>query len=203
MNIFEFRDGLVKDYSGYIKSFIHIRDARVRDCVQRELDNGVLWPDPLIQLNPSFEPGQWVDELVEQGILHKECSRIFLVDKTEADSNGKPLRLHKHQADAICAAKTNDNYVLTTGTGSGKSLAYIIPIVDHILRRGPGRGIQAIVVYPMNALANSQHGELTKFLCHSYPAGKPPVTFERHTGQEKDEERNRIMDFANRDHAKL
>ena len=56
------------------------------------------------------------------------------------------------------------SYVLTTGTGSGKSLAYIVPIVDHVLRARPGKGIQAIVVYPMNALANSQAGELEKFL---------------------------------------
>jgi ATP-dependent helicase YprA (DUF1998 family) len=50
--------------------------------------------------------------------------------------------------------------VLTTGTGSGKSLSYIVPIVDRILRQGGGDGIKAIVIYPMNALANSQAGEL-------------------------------------------
>ena len=70
----------------------------------------------------------------------------------------------------------------------GKSLAYIVPIVNHVLRRGSGKGIQAIVVYPMNALANSQHGELEKFLCHSYAEGKSPVTFARYTGQETDDE---------------
>ena len=76
-------------------------------------------------------------------------------------------------------AQTGVNYVLTTGTGSGKSLAYIVPIVDHVLRRGSGRGVQAIVVYPMNALANSQEGELTKFLKLGYPDGQGPVTFAR------------------------
>jgi len=101
--------------------------------------------------------------------------------------------LHKHQEDAIRTAQGRHNYVLTTGTGSGKSLAYIIPIVDHVLRRGNGRGIQAIVVYPMNALANSQMGELKKFLKLGYPDGRGPVTFERYTGQESDEEKKRIM----------
>src|SRR6185437_12487650 len=85
------------------------------------------------------------------------------------------------------------NYVLTTGTGSGKSLAYIVPIVDHVLRRGSGKGIQAIIVYPMNALANSQVGELNKFLCRGYPVGHSPVTFRRYTGQESDEERKEII----------
>jgi len=51
--------------------------------------------------------------------------------------------------------------VLTTGTGSGKSLAYIIPIENYILNNGTGNGIKAIIVYPINALANSQFGELT------------------------------------------
>lgn len=50
--------------------------------------------------------------------------------------------------------------MVTTGTGSGKSLTQIVPIVDHVLRNGTGRGVQAIIVYPMNALANSQLGEL-------------------------------------------
>jgi ATP-dependent helicase YprA (DUF1998 family) len=54
------------------------------------------------------------------------------------------------------SGQVEDPYVLSTGTGSGKSLAYIVPIVDHILRQGLGQGIKAIIVYPMNALANSQ-----------------------------------------------
>ena len=79
--------------------------------------------------------------------------------------------------------------MLTTGTGSGKSLAYMIPIVDHVLRAGSGRGVQALVVYPMNALANSQIGELAKFL------GEPdssPVSYARYTGQESEQQREQI-----------
>ena len=87
-------------------------------------------------------------------------------------------------------------FVLTTGTGSGKSLAYIIPIVDRVLAAkaaGTYRpGIKAIVVYPMNALANSQLRELQKFLTIGYPEG-PPVTFDRYTGQESAEDRARII----------
>src|SRR5207245_8188196 len=122
-----------------------------------------------------------------------ECARVLRKDKSEDDGLGRPLRLHRHQSEAIAIARKGASYVLTTGTGSGKSLAYIVPIVDHVLRHGSGRGIQAIVVYPMNALANSQEKELTKFLKDGFPDRRGPVTFERYTGQESDERKNQIV----------
>ncbi len=192
MNIFDFRRRLVDDYAGYTRGFIHVREPRLRDFVNRQLEEGVLWPEPLIQLNPAFEPGESIDELVSRRELHPECSRIFR-RKPRPDSAGDPLRLHRHQSEAIRVARTGLPYVLTTGTGSGKSLAYIVPVVDHVLRRGSGQGIQAIIVYPMNALANSQRGELEKFLCHGYPQGQAPVRFARYTGQESFDERKQVQ----------
>lgn len=192
MNIFAFRSQVIADYAAYMRSFIHIRNPRIHAFVEGQLQAGVLWPDPLIQLNPAFEPGETIDQLVAQGILHPECGKVFRI-KPEPHSSGCPLRLHRHQSEAIRIAQRGEPYVLTTGTGSGKSLAYIVPIVDFVLRRGSGRGIQAIVVYPMNTLANSQQGELRKFLCHGYPDGRGPVTFERYTGQESNADRERIL----------
>jgi ATP-dependent helicase YprA (DUF1998 family)/very-short-patch-repair endonuclease len=189
MDVFDLRDCLIGDYSRFVKSFIRIRDARIADHVNRELQAGVLWPDPLIQLNPSFEPGGSIPEIVNQGILHRECGKIFAL---KGEEPVQPLRLHMHQLDAIEAARTGDSYILTTGTGSGKSLAYIIPIVDFVLRNGSGQGIKAIVVYPMNALANSQSQELDKFINLGYPDNKGRVRFARFTGQETEEERHEI-----------
>jgi len=192
MNVFDLRNRLVDDYSSYTQSFIKISDARIAKKVDSELSAGAFWPEPLLQLNPTFLPGGTIDELVSHGILHAECSRIFRIDKSDTDHAGKPLLLHTHQREAILKAKENKSYVLTSGTGSGKSLTYIVPIVDHVLRNGSGRGIQAIVVYPMNALANSQEEELKKFLEKGYPEGNPPVRFARYTGQEKGAEREAI-----------
>jgi ATP-dependent helicase YprA (DUF1998 family)/very-short-patch-repair endonuclease len=192
VNVFELNRHLIYDYSSYIRSFIQIRDDKINEYVKNSLEEGLLWPEPLIQLNPSFESGEWIDELVYNNILHPECSTIFRIKKSQQEE-GKPLRLYRHQVDAIKAAKAGDNYVLTTGTGSGKSLAYIVPIVDYVLRHGSGRGIQAIVIYPMNALANSQYLELEKFLSHGYPEGQRPVTFNKYTGQESDEQKEQII----------
>jgi len=193
MNIFDFRDQLIDDYASYINSFIQIRDPQINQYVQQKLRDGVLWPEPLIQLNPLFAPGASIDELVAQSVLHPGCARIFRRDKSADDDRGRPLRLHQHQSEAIRVARGGASYVLTTGTGSGKSLAYIVPIVDYVLRHGSGRGIRAIVVYPMNALANSQVKELEKFLLPATRGDKALVTFARYTGQESEEERQRII----------
>jgi ATP-dependent helicase YprA (DUF1998 family)/very-short-patch-repair endonuclease len=193
MNVFSLRDQLVKEYSEYISSFIQIRDQRIKEHVDQQLSGGLLWPDALIQLNPAFEYShQSLEELVDEGVLHKACKIIFR-RKSENPEANEPLKLFRHQEDAIRVAQTGKNYVLTTGTGSGKSLAYIIPIVDYVLKNGSGKGIQAIIVYPMNALANSQKGELEKFINLGFPDHKGPVTFERYTGQESDEEKQQIM----------
>jgi len=193
MDIFSFRDHLIDDYSSYVQSFIQIRNPQIQSYVQGQLKRGVLWPDPLIQLSPLFESGASIDALVAEGVLHPECGRVFRVGKTADGSQGRSLLLHKHQDEAIRVAQSGASYVLTTGTGSGKSLAYMVPLVDAILRNGTNRGVQAIVVYPMNALANSQRQELEKFLTLGYASGKSPITFARYTGQEKPEERERIL----------
>ena len=172
MNVFELRDRLVADYADYTRSFLQVRDAHIEKLVDDELNAGLLWPEPLIQLNPAYEPGGLVDELIEAGTLHPGNAKIFRRSK-DVDGTGLGLRLHRHQVEAIEAARRNENYVLTTGTGSGKSLAYMIPIVDSVLRE-PGPGIKAIVVYPMNALANSQENELAKFLKLGFPNQKGP-----------------------------
>ena len=80
MTIFEFRNWLIGDYAYYIQSFIQIRDPQIRTYVQQKLQEGVLWPEPLIQLNPFFAHGELIDELVTQGLLHRECARIFRKD---------------------------------------------------------------------------------------------------------------------------
>jgi superfamily II DNA/RNA helicase/very-short-patch-repair endonuclease len=191
MNIFEFRNKLIEDYVSYVKSFIHISDEKIRNHVEDELEKKqVLSPEPLIQLNPLFEDGASVDELVRHGVLHRDCAHIFRRDK-KGDEPGLPLHLYKHQEDAIGEARKGHSYVLTTGTGSGKSLTYIIPIVDQILRAGThGRGIQAIIVYPMNALVNSQAKALENYL----PIGNSLVSFEQYTGQETKAEKASIID---------
>lgn len=195
MDVFEFRDRLVKDYSDFSRSFIQPKAEDIKTFLDQEYGKGRYWPSPLIQINPSYVTAGNVDSLAAEGVLTRETAQIFRFGKT-ASSPGVPATLYKHQREAIDCCQRLEPYVLTTGTGSGKSLSYFIPIVDAIIRQkvsNPEKRIRAIIIYPMNALANSQREELEKFLS-DFPADRRPVTYARYTGQESHEEREKIKD---------
>ncbi|MEX2982273.1 protein kinase [Streptomyces sp. C36] len=200
MDVFGVHRALIDEYRDFTKGGTVIRDDRIAAFVEDDLNDKSQWPDPWLSLNPFFKSGGTVEELSRRGVLHEECARIFQANKTEHGTipDGRPLTLHQHQSEAVEAARTRASYVLTTGTGSGKSLAYIVPIVNKVLHDRDAEGsnaakkVRAIIVYPMNALANSQLRELEKYLRDGYPAGREPVTFARYTGQEDDEKRKEI-----------
>src|SRR5437879_5349227 len=131
MDVFEVHQQLIGDYREFTSGAVNVRDQRIADHVRAGLDEGDQWPNPWLSLNPSFASGGSIPDLVQAGLLHPECERIFRIGKLEDSLEGSPLTLHQHQREAVEAARTGDSYVLTTGTGSGKSLAYIIPIVDQ------------------------------------------------------------------------
>ena len=116
MDVFDLRNRLVDDYANYTRSFIKIADSRIKAYVDQKLQEGVLWPEPLLQLNPTFFPGGTIDDLVADGTLHPECARVFRIHKTDAHVAGQPLQLHTHQVDAIRQAQQGRSYVLTSGT---------------------------------------------------------------------------------------
>src|SRR5262245_2398555 len=111
MDVFSLRKQLTQDYANYASGFIQIKNNQIRNTVEATLGEGIFWPDPLIQLNPTFQSGGTVDQLVAQQILHPECSRIFRKGKTQGES--KPLQFHQHQRDAILTAQAGENYILT------------------------------------------------------------------------------------------
>jgi len=197
-DIFSLRDALVDDYKSFTGSFVQPRDEGISAFLERRLAAADQWPDPWLSLNPSFATGGTPGQLAAAGPLDQGCEPIFQVKENPDDPRHAPIIFHRHQRDAIEAARSDKSYVMTTGTGSGKLLGYIVPIVDRVVReRSTSKpGVKAIVVYPMNALANSQVEELRKFLCFGFSPQEKPVSFARYTGQERPDERQKIL--ANR-----
>jgi hypothetical protein len=71
MDVFRLRDRLVSDYASYTRNFIKIADPRISARVESDLNAGAFWPEPLLQLNPTFFPGGTIDDLARQGVLHR------------------------------------------------------------------------------------------------------------------------------------
>jgi superfamily II DNA/RNA helicase len=193
MDVFRVHRQLIDDYRSFTTSAVDPSDPRIQQHVQDELAEGKQWPEPWLSLNPMFATGGSIDDLVAEGLLQPECANIFRPKNHMDDDGTQSITLHRHQREAVEIARSGKSYVLTTGTGSGKSLAYIVPIVDRVLSQPREVGVKAIIVYPMNALANSQVGELEKFLRFGYGEGNEPVTFARYTGQEESERREAIL----------
>jgi DEAD/DEAH box helicase len=188
MNVFELDEALVNDYERFARSFTQIRASDIRTHVEALYASDRFWPEPLVSINPRFERGASIDQLVGAGSLHEATAQVFSTD-------GEPLSLYRHQAQAIAKATAGQSFVVTTGTGSGKSLCFFIPIIDAAIRgRASGKPARtrAIVIYPVNALANSQREEIDKFIKQSGLPDHLRPTFARCTGQESPEERERI-----------
>jgi Lhr-like helicase len=179
---------LVEDYERFARSFTPIRAADIREQVDRVYASGRFWPEPIISINPHFQSGDSLTQLVAEGKLDPRTEKVFQIDN-------QPLTLFRHQSQAVAKAKQGQSFVVTTGTGSGKSLCFFIPVIDAAIRAraaGDAARTRAIVVYPMNALANSQMLELEKFIAQAGLPERLRPTFARYTGQEDQDERDLI-----------
>jgi len=135
MQIFEFRNEVVADYKEYRESFISVADPPIRQAVDQALRDGLLWRDPLIQINPNFAPGKKIDDLIAEQLLHPEFGLIFRRSKKETNGSGWPLNLHQEAAIRLACAKKN--YILCTGTRSGKSPPISFPLLTMCSGLGP------------------------------------------------------------------
>jgi hypothetical protein len=193
MDVFALDRALVDDYSAFARSFTNVKADDLQQSIEDTYRTGRFWPEPLLQLNPHYKAGGSVLDLVRDGTLDPGCAAYFRDARACEEDADRSLKLHRHQREAIVKAAVGKSFIVTTGTGSGKSLCFFIPIVDAAIRArraNEAPRTRAIVIYPMNALANSQMMELQKYLAPI--AGVPAVTFARYTGQEGPEERDAI-----------
>lgn len=166
MKAFQIHKNVTEDYKSYLQSFTRIKDDRIKKEVDNAFKSGKFLPDPLIQFNPSYMVGESLEELSKSGLAHEDLKKIF-----------GSYNLYAHQVEAIEKGTKLQNFVVTSGTGSGKSLTYLASIFNRILHTN-NTGTKAIIVYPMNALINSQEEEIKKFEINYLKSFLPGVRFD-------------------------
>lgn len=152
MKAFETNQAVTKEYKDYLKSFVNIKNKRIKEKVEEAFSDNRIMPEPLLQFNPSYATSSSLSDLINQGIVHSELSKVF-----------GNYNLYHHQIEALQRGVKNEGFIVTSGTGSGKSLTFLATIFNDIFKEKNSQGIKAILVYPMNALINSQEEEIKKY----------------------------------------
>ena len=118
MNPFHVLKTVQEDYRKYVESFQLIKSADIPPLLADAIDQGeLLWKDPYVQISRRFQPGGPLTDLIQNGMLHADCARVFYRD--ENDARSPPIALHSHQRRSVEAAARGENYLVSTRPRAG------------------------------------------------------------------------------------
>lgn len=184
--------------SDYIEATYHIS---ARSLIQRRkklLDvPGVIHQVPYLESTPRYETGTTFSEM--PGLAPAALQAFNAVSQAQGDL---PKLIYDppymHQSEAVrCSLIDRRNLVIMTGTGSGKTESFLLPILGKLAQEANTRpdtfatqpGMRALILYPMNALVNDQLGRLRGLFgdprlasLFNKWAGRPP-RFARYTSR--------------------
>ncbi len=165
---------ITESYKRYLKTMFEIADPDYYSQLVSEMDDDRTFSaGPYLDVTDSFITGKSISELISDAVLPKSFSKIRM-------HQTRPL--YKHQEEAVLKAAKGENIVVSTGTGSGKTESFLIPIFRRLVAEDEAGtltpGVRALLIYPMNALANDQVERMRDLL-----ADYPSITFGCYTGQ--------------------
>lgn len=185
-------------YSRYLKTIYPFQNESLRDIFWSKLaEPERLVKGPLLEASPPFETGCSIADLVQAGVLHPRFQQLC---RPESLPYERPLYVHQEKAIRN-VVENGHNLIVATGTGSGKTESFLIPILDHLLRQEEAGmlshpGVRALLLYPMNALANDQLKRLRELLLN-YPA----ITYGRYIGETAEQRKDALQAHREEWHA--
>ena len=161
LNPITFTERVIRDFLRFQLTTYPFTDPRLYKQMRERLNldetrETPLLKGPYVSLSRAFRAGAPVADLIAAGVLHPHLARIAAFPS-----------LYGHQEKAIRAIVGGRPTVVSTGTGSGKTECFLYPVVSRCLAlrdEGAASGITAVIIYPMNALAEDQLGRLREML---------------------------------------
>jgi hypothetical protein len=158
-------DQVIEEYRSYLHTEFRARDEKLRRDLEEALDQPrFLAQETFFQAHRPFSPGKrWKDLPIDAKLA------TVMEERARRHGSPEPELSFLHQSDAIEELLAPDPraVVVTTGTGSGKTECFLLPVIQNAIedatrfRKG---GLTAILVYPMNALANDQEARIKEYL---------------------------------------
>lgn len=175
-----------EDFVDYILSTRYCYSEEIRNKLKKEL-LAIVAKGPFVSITDLFKEGATLRDLEHDSSPIYRLSAEF--ERLEQDKRKKKLPLDRplyaHQEQAYRKVCEGRNIVVTTGTGSGKTESFLIPIFNGLLKEKEAgtldNNVRAILIYPMNALANDQIKRLRQYLLKY-----PDISFGIYTGETKE-----------------
>ncbi len=161
-NQIEQSDFIKTKFSKYLRSTFDIRDSRYNDLYNKRLDEleSKLYKGPYLASSLPFEQSSSINELIDKGEFEKDFLRVGALDFD------RPC--YAHQINAFKRVAGGHNIVVTTGTGSGKTECFMLPIINELIKEinngDTETGVRAIFLFPLNALVYDQIDRLRELL---------------------------------------
>lgn len=180
-NIIESSKRIANKYRRYLRTMFDIKDEEYKKIFETRLGESKSFEKgPYLDVTNSFAKGRSLSQLIDEGLVAKDFEKIKRLYNIP--------NLHYHQEEALLKAIKGENLIVSTGTGSGKTECFLLPLINDLLREKENGtlddGVRALIIYPMNALANDQIDRLRKTFVEY-----PDITFGCYTGQTKNHDK--------------
>lgn len=193
MNPIQLSHRLKQTFSDYLKTTFNVnRDlnhTELASAIERSLNvEGSLTRGPYLEITPPYVRGESIKSLVEEGVLSSSMLYQFPAENLPLPLN---MPLYQHQEKAIRQViQSQHNIVVSSGTGSGKTESFLIPILNDLLL-DPTPSVRALLIYPLNALVNDQLARLQHLLKGT------EITFGRYTSELEENHKDAIAKYPN------
>lgn len=183
------KNNIEKNYLNYLQNQFPINDETINKAFKNQLfKKNALAKGPYLEVSAPYIEGKTISNLIDEGVLNPQMKGL------NQQELPKDRPLFSHQEKAIRKAIKNENFVVATGTGSGKTESFMMPILndlfDELSKGNLTPGVRALFIYPMNALANDQMKRLRSLLKDT-----PEITFGRYTGDTQKMNKEAVLQF--------
>ena len=202
IDIRDWPESIRQRYENYLKTSFFFREPLLRTSFEEALrEEGSLLKGPFPEPHRGFERG------LRASMLAAECFPGGAEDLLPALID---QLLYTHQERAIRATHVESlNVVVATGTASGKTESFLYPVLfelyrQHLAGKLKEPGVRAMILYPMNALANDQRERLGAICRRLKEAGSGfEPTFGQYIGQTPENAGDKFRNAAARAEARL
>lgn len=176
-------DHIIEEYKDHLLTEFRAKDPKLLEALEREVSRELfLAQEPFYQAHRPFRDGKAVRELPLDVKLAGVMEKRVHSDKAYSHQSAAIAELLRPNARPV---------VVTTGTGSGKTEAFLLPVIQNAIEdaaRFNKPGLTAILVYPLNALGEDQLQRINAYLEESGFSGSVKVAqYNRGTSQRERE----------------